>query len=374
MSTCCARSFVMNTLQEGRAGTYYTPFPVLGVASDGDIFLTAGGGGASASKEVPNVVQAHRYNEKTKKLSTITSYNTDKTVVMHLSHCPFWGLWLASAGSKSMVLALDTKASTLKSVNEWQTEFGKDPTQTVARFSGSGDICGTGGSDGVLKIWQVENPRKEPSLTHSCKYVNEILDLDFSLDGSVIAACDKSVAQLWSTTTGDKVATLAIPKEKKVGPRKLRFVPNTRGIDPILLVALCGPRGPAIMGLFNVSGTMIRQTIVHKTMPISAMAVDQPGKRIVVNSVDGDKLIYSVEGLRCIKKVKGAHDLPASDVTFVGENTAASGSGDRSLNLIDARGGGSSPLQFVFLIGLLFAMLFLLHWMGFVNLQRHWEL
>merc|ERR550537_215816 len=116
---------------------------------------------------------------------------------------------------------------------------------------------------------------------------------------------------------------------------------------------------------------MIRQTIVHKTMPISAMAVDQPGKRIVVNSVDGDKLIYSVEGLRCIKKVKGAHDLPASDVTFVGENTAASGSGDRSLNLIDARGGGSSLLQFV---GLLFAMLFFLHWMGFVNLQRHWEL
>lgn len=43
----------------GGRGTYYPPFPVLGLASDGlEIFMSCGGGGEKAAKEVPNVVQA----------------------------------------------------------------------------------------------------------------------------------------------------------------------------------------------------------------------------------------------------------------------------------------------------------------------------
>ncbi|CAK0848141.1 unnamed protein product [Prorocentrum cordatum] len=160
-------------LQAGRSGTYYTPFPVLGLASNGSqIILTSGGGGAAAAKEVPNSVQVHRYDEATGKLNTIAALNTEKQVVHSLTFSPTNGLWLASTKGSCKVLELSESANTLTQVLEWTSDTeGKDVSQNVARWSPSGELSVTGGTDGVLRVWSMQKPPAAPSLKHACEKI-----------------------------------------------------------------------------------------------------------------------------------------------------------------------------------------------------------
>ncbi|CAE7790065.1 PAC1, partial [Symbiodinium sp. CCMP2456] len=136
--------------------TYYPPFPVLGLASDGgQIFLSCGGGGATAAKEVPNVVQAHRYDETTGQMSTIASLDTAKSVVVALSYAPALELWLGCVGRGCKVLQLSVEKNTLTEVCEWETEeTGKPPSTNVARCSPNGHLVATGGTDGIVRIFE----------------------------------------------------------------------------------------------------------------------------------------------------------------------------------------------------------------------------
>lgn len=351
-------------MQEGKGGTYYPPFPVLGLASDGrQIFLTAGGGGATASKEVPNVVQAHRFDEATGKLSTIGSLGTEKQVVIHLSYAASSGLWLASANASCKVLEFKEAASTLEQVCEWQSELeGKDPSQNVARCSLNGELIATGGTDGVLRIWSTGaklRDGQEPTLKQTCPKQKEILDLDFSPDGKFVAACDRSGAcRLLDISTGEEKVAIQydLPGTPKVtlAARAVRFVPNSDQGGVSLVLAASAPRGPAYLGSFTVAGKKLCEVKVD-AKPLTALAVDMAGRWVMVNLVTGGKRVYSLPKLKLVKNMKDVHELPAPCAAFIGEGTAVSGSGDRSIHIMRfGRGsGGSFGSTFMYMIAIL---------------------
>lgn len=341
----------MAELQKGKGGTYYTPFPVLGLASDGgQHFLASGGGGAMAAKEVPNVVQAMRFDEATGGLNTVASLSTEKAVVVALAYAEASGLWLATCGTGTKVLEHSVAQNTISEVCEWTTETEgreRDRCQNVARMSPAGGIIATGGTDGVLRLWSMP-ARSAPTLVRECTKYKEIGDLDFSGGGDLIATCDSTGhCRIWDASTGDEKAAISYPVPGVKGAlscKFVRFLPHTGSTVPLLAIAASAPRGPAYLGIFSADGKKVKE-VKSGAQPITGFTLDKSGKLAALNFVSGEqfgKQVWSIPGLKKLKQVKAVHDLPAPAAAFVGDSTFASGAGDRSINLLrfDSRSGG----------------------------------
>ncbi|OLQ13503.1 Nuclear distribution protein PAC1 [Symbiodinium microadriaticum] len=354
---------------EGKGGTYYPPFPVLGLASDGgQIFLSCGGGGATAAKEVPNVVQAHRYDETTGQMSTIASLDTAKSVVVALSYAPALELWLGCVGRGCKVLQLSVEKNTLTEVCEWETEeTGKPPSTNVARCSPNGHLVATGGTDGIVRIFEAAKLQSSPVLKHSCAKNDEVLDLEFSPDNKVLASCDRTgLCRLWDPSTGEETKSIDFKHAgTAVAIRAIRYLPPQEG-QQHFLCAMSAPRGPACLAIYNADGNVVKDVKVHDK-PLTAIAVDKTGQTVCVNLVTGGKRLYSLPNMRCLKKAENVHDLPAPCAVFV-DSTAVSGSGDRSINLLSCKkspgGGGTSCLYLLLLVAVMVAACFLIMRIG----------
>lgn len=344
-----------------KGGTFYVPFPVLALASDGsDLFLAAGGGGSMAVKEVPNVVHAMTYSEATGKLSTIAALTTGKNVVVHLSFCPSVNLWLASKHTGCKILRLNREENTLVELCDWNSEeMGKEPEQNFARFSPDGSMVVTGGSDGIVKLWDMQKtPDIPPVLKRNCGTKHgEILDADFSADNKYLAACDAGGScRVWEIARDDPEdgtvitwMSSAVPKTGKALIKLVRFIAAEQPGQLRLLLGGNGGRGPALIGIFTGSGEKLKEIVADK-LPVKSLSLNPDSSRLVVGLMAGSKVVYSFPELRVIKKTKELHSLPAQSVVFVGE-TAISGSGDRDLHLLSVSGGGGgSPMTYIFIL------------------------
>eukprot|EP00440_Ansanella_granifera_P044979 gb/GFBE01048744.1/.p1 GENE.gb/GFBE01048744.1/~~gb/GFBE01048744.1/.p1 ORF type:complete len:368 (+),score=84.73 gb/GFBE01048744.1/:1-1104(+) len=347
-------------MKAGKGGTYYPPFPVLGLASDGQqIFLSAGGGGATAFKEVPNVVQAHRFDEATGSMSTIASLDTHKSVVVGLTFAEAKNLWLASVGGSCRVLELSVEENTLTEVCQWQSEFeGKSPCQNLARCSPKGSIVATGGSDGIVRIYEAGKLRAEPVLKHTCDKNQEVMDLDFTKDEKFVVSCDRTGScRIFDTATGKQ--TQCIDYKHAGAPlaiRGVRCLPLQPNGTQLFVAAMAAPRGPACLAIYATDGKLVREAKIH-AKPLTCLGIDASGQHACVNLVTGGKRVYSLPGLSCVKKAEDVHELPAPCAAFLGEATALSGSGDRSINLLSFKKGSLCSAAVVYLLLMMVAML-----------------
>lgn len=358
----------MGELLDGPSGTkMYNPpkaVPILGLASDGQqTFLTGGGGGSTASKEVPNQVQVHTLDEATGKVTTACTLNTEKSVVVGLSHMPSNGFWLACLQARCKVIEIAEDGSSLNEVCEWTCEQkGRQPEINVARASSSGELVATGGTDGCVRIWRFEKAREAPTLHKACaESKNEVLDLDFSPDGAVLVSCERGgPCRLWDTASGEEKSTLKYERSgKPLALKSARFIVHSeRGIPVLVVAGNVGPRDPSFIGLFSTDGNKIGEVQVDR-LPITALGLDARGNFAAVSLASGGKKVYSLPTLRLLKGVKNVHELPAPGVAIVGE-TALSGGGDRTVHLLPfSRSGGGGCATFLHMC-ILLAMLFVL--------------
>eukprot|EP00429_Kryptoperidinium_foliaceum_P067774 CAMPEP_0176054136 /NCGR_PEP_ID=MMETSP0120_2-20121206/26933_1 /TAXON_ID=160619 /ORGANISM="Kryptoperidinium foliaceum, Strain CCMP 1326" /LENGTH=374 /DNA_ID=CAMNT_0017387599 /DNA_START=31 /DNA_END=1155 /DNA_ORIENTATION=+ len=356
----------MGDPQAGKGGTYYVPFPVLALASNGgDIFLAAGGGGSTANKEVPNVVHAHRFDEATGKLNTIAALNTEKALVVSLTYSPTTDLWLASSRTGCKVLSLNVAENTLTQLCEWASEeAGKEPEQNIAKFSPDGKLIVTGGTDGQVKLWKADALPAAPSLLRLCgSKTKEILDADFSADSKYLAVCDDTGdCRLWEVAKeepedGQKLQYQSKHVKGKAFIKLVRFLPTADGKWTLVMCA-SGGRGPAVVGLFAQDGTKLSEVMADK-QPLKSIAVDIERDRCLVGLMSGAKAVYSLPKLSLLKKTKEVHSLPAQRVAWVGE-TAISGSGDRDFHLLKVGGSARSALCYVLIFFLMFAIMSLM--------------
>lgn len=361
----------------GKGGTYYTPFPVLAFATDGgQTFMTAGGGGASCTKEVPNILQAHKYDEETGKPSTIACLNTEKQVVVYLSHCAKLDLWLASLAKGCMVLKLNEEKNSITKLCQWDTEHaGKEPEQNFAKFSSDGTMIVTGGTDGFVQVWKVgESLEVQPTLLRTCgEKSKEILDGDFSGNNQLLATCDKlGDATVWDLNDDDDkkgtVLTHTTNMTTVKGRLFVKFVTFLSGADgqPALILSSSGARGPGVIAVYDLKGVKAFEVVVDKAEPLKSVSLDVFCGRLVVGTMSGGKNVYSVPTLaKIIKQPPGIHTLPSQAVGFLGENTAVSVSGDRSINFLDCRVNVLSKVKdnFVYLVFVIIALMFAFHFL-----------
>jgi len=356
----------MGELHSARGGTkYYDPpkaVPILGLASDGQqTFLSGGGGGSTASKEVPNQVQVHRYDEATGKVSTVATLNTEKSVVVHLSYAVATGFWLACTQARVKVLELAEDTGAPTELCEWTCESeGRAPELNVARASPAGDTVATGGTDGIVRIWRFARVREAPTLQQACAKQKEVLDLDFSPDSKMVASCDRSgPCRLWDATTGEETFTLKYAKAgKMLAVKAVQFITHAaRGAPALVVAGNLGPRDPSYIAIFTTDGTQLCEVKADK-QPICAMCVDVRGQWAAATLVAGSKRVYALPDLRRVGSADGLHDLPAPGVAIVGQ-LAVSGGGDRTINILNfgRGGGGGSGSAFLYMCVILFALL-----------------
>uniref|UniRef100_A0A7S2F1Z5 Anaphase-promoting complex subunit 4 WD40 domain-containing protein n=1 Tax=Alexandrium andersonii TaxID=327968 RepID=A0A7S2F1Z5_9DINO len=362
----------MGELLKGRDGTkMHNPpkaVPILGLASDGHhTFLTGGGGGSTASKEVPNQVQVHSLDEATGKVVTTGTLNTEKSVVVYLAHVPSNGFWLAGLGARCKVLEIAEDGCSLKEICEWTCEQkGRAPEVNVARASSSGELVATGGTDGCVRIWRFAKARETPTLHKAClEQKNEVLDVDFSPDGNLLVSCERGgPCRLWDTSSGEERSQLKYERSgKPLSLKSARFIVHPEQGTPMLVVAgNVGPRDPSYIGLFSTDGSKLGEVQVDK-LPITALGLDARGQLAAVTLASGGAKVYSLPTLRLLKGVKGVHELPAPGVAILGETVLSAG-GDRTINLLSfsRSGGGGACATFLYmciLIAVLFVLVYL---------------
>lgn len=358
---------------QGKPNTYYVPYPVLALGSDeGSICCSAGGGGAAASKEVPNYVQAHKYDEGTKAFSTIAALNTEKELVTALFYVASAGVWLGSVKTSCRVLVLDEEENKFTTVGEWETEKnGKDSCQNFAKSNASGELIATGGTDDMLKVWKVslDGGALDPTLVCECRQDSEVLDAAFSADSKLVASTGRDkLCRIFDAQSGQAKQTIKYANPKNPSDvlmaRCVQFWVDPQGQER-LFVGASGARGPAMLGVFTLEGQVVYQMEVD-VKPLSSMRIDSAGQRVALGITTGDKKVYALPTFKMIGKVEGCHDMPASNVGFMGEATVISGAGDYSINIMEFRGGSGASNVMCILVALMLvaAILFMVFRLG----------
>lgn len=366
-------------LDKGKGGTFYTPFPLLALASDNrNTFMCAGGGGSGNTKEKPNLVHAQLYDETTGSLNTIAALNTDKSVVYHIAYSAATGLWLASAKSACKVLSLDAGQNTITEICEFQTEEtgpDKDRFQNFAKYSPDGSLIVTGGTDGILKLFKAgKQPTEAPELQSKSEYPadgkpRELIDADFSPDSKFVASTDSTGAcRIYDTSKGLQSVVVQLKftsRYVKKGPvfmKRVRFFKGEDGSNQ-LLVGAGGPRGPSCVAIFAVDGTMRKEVQVDPKI-LKYMEVDATSTHFAIGNVEdegGGKSVWTLPGLSLVKRVNKISSLPVESVAFLGASTCVSGSGDNSIHLLNTKGGGGAAgcLRFLLLAIMITFIVFL---------------
>lgn len=95
----------------------------------------------------------------------------------------------------------------IKPADSIQTDFSAEESiQRVVRLSHNGKFMGTGGIDGIVRLWQFPSMKPHKSLKAHSK---EIDDIDFSpYDNMLITIAKDGLAILWDYTTGKEVKRL----------------------------------------------------------------------------------------------------------------------------------------------------------------------
>jgi len=362
----------------GKGTTYYVPYPVLALAGNGnDIFLTAGGGGATSVKEVPNQVHVHQYVEATGKLSTIAALNTGTNLVVGISYGVVANLWLASSRTGCKILSLDVQGNSLTQLCEFQTESeGKEPEQNFALYSADGTLIVTGGTDGIVKLWNAGDPGTVPTLFGNFgSKTKEILDASFSEDRSYLAACDGTGScRVWEIAKQQEnpEGTLITYESKKTKGKALiklvRFL--THRTSPTLMLAANGitrKMNYGVIGFASLTGELLTEVAVDDG-PLKSVAISWNEQCLCVGTMSGKKVTLKLPELKKLQKTKELHSLPAQCVVFLGRSTAVSVSGDRDVHLLTVKdGSGSSFGVFVQITMVLIVMMYMLYRIGSIG-------
>jgi len=349
----------------GANNTFYVPYPILALASNGgDIFCTAGGGGSTSVKEVPNQVHAHQYCEASNKLSTIAALNTGKNLVVAISYSHVTKLWLASSRRGTKILSLSGRS--LTELCEFLTEEdGKEPEQNFAFYSPDAALIATGGTDGMVKVWNAGSPGSVPTFQRNCgTKTKEILDAAFSPDSRYLAACDGTGnCRLWELSQQlPEDGTLVSYNSKAVKGKALikavRFISHKD--KPTLMFAANGTQRKmafGVVGLFSMQGEQLVELVVDKG-PLKSLSVTIDEKLFVVGLMAGKKVVCKLPDFKCMQKTKELHSLPAQCVAWTGESTAISVSGDRDIHLLRVNVGGSA---YGFLISVMLVLILVVY-------------
>ncbi|XP_017786401.1 PREDICTED: prolactin regulatory element-binding protein [Nicrophorus vespilloides] len=211
----------------------------------------------------------------------------------------------------------------IKSGDSVQTDFYKDePIQRVVRICPSGKCMATGGTDGIVRLWNFPSLQ----LKHTLKaHKKEIDDIDFCPFGAYLVTIAKDgLAILWDYKTGKEKQKLSWkqPEGSKYLFKRCRFGPVEGEKNVSALYMLSNPTGVAkkqksYLQRWNPEdGSINRVSAVDES--ISALAVRDDGRFVAIGTMfSGSICIYIAFSLQKVLHIPGAHSMFVTGLEFL---------------------------------------------------------
>ncbi|XP_024360191.1 SEC12-like protein 2 [Physcomitrium patens] len=281
-------------------------------AEEEGLVLLAGGGGNQRSG-VPNSLLLAEYDfESTVLTDALDTFTTaddppyrmaahpagEGVVCSFEKDCRLFEVCRDDASGKVKVGVAEREIQGLQGVGE----------QNCLVFSPDGTCLAAGGDDGHLRVieWGTFKVLLDKAEAHK-----SIKDLDFSLDGSLVASTsDDSACRIWDMS-GNCVSSLPSVRGEGIG-----FVRFSRdGRKPLLYVAV-RKYGAGFVSAFDT--TTWKLTTSHKLQedPISAFSISRDGRFLAIGSSEGAISIVDAASLSVCQTLKRAHMIFVTSMDF----------------------------------------------------------
>ncbi|GLV45742.1 uncharacterized protein CBL_02762 [Carabus blaptoides fortunei] len=210
----------------------------------------------------------------------------------------------------------------IKPSDSVQTDFGGDePVQRVVRINPSGKLMATGGTDGVVRLWNFPSFKPKHVLKAHSK---EIDDMDFSpCEHWLVTIAKDGLAILWDNNSGKELKRLTwnTGDGQRYLYKRCRFgkIENEK---KSALFALANPltRGSKQKGYLQQwsPGEACLNKSVAIEESLSALAVRDDGRFVAVGTMySGSVSIYIAFSLQRILHVPGAHSMFVTGLEFL---------------------------------------------------------
>ncbi|MBL9167284.1 MAG: hypothetical protein JNN07_06050 [Verrucomicrobiales bacterium] len=243
---------------------------------------------------------------------------------------------------KSIVTLLRRGAS--KSVVFWDAATGA-PGLTLdsgvvmsgVAVANDGSRLAAGGLDGLLIVWELPSGRVLHRLMAPEK--EQILDIDFSPDGALLAAAGAVTNTVWSTETGRMVSQLLGHEDNTM---HINFSPDGQEIAT-------GSSDSSIR-LWNAHNGTIKRIFPRRApnTPVTSVAFSRDGRFEAISTADGRVRTWDAEDGRFLHELDGHEE--AVQVVVFGEDSRwlFSGSVDRTVRVWDMHRGTLSANKAAF--------------------------
>jgi prolactin regulatory element-binding protein len=331
----------------------------VGRLGDGDGTFYVGGGGGKSKTGVPNALDIFRLTYGSGECVAVPVHHHDMEtgVVMNSATHPKRGNHLAvGVGGDCCALELVKKAETPKKESNKakrrkksksddegsttnsgqshsvmvqsraQTDFSDECYQKVVSFTCDGGRVVTGGSDGVVRVWEY------PTLEKVCEFKgheNEIETLScHPSKQQVTSMCRDGQAMVWDLTNQDREHSFNWSPGKQTRNTKPThrfrascFSPEVGDRDPSCLFTITIPidrhkEKRCYLVKWDAGAWIVDEETRTGTELLSALAIDDSGRYVGVGTINGGILIYSSD-MKLLSRVSGVHTVFVTGLAFL---------------------------------------------------------
>jgi len=295
-------------------------FPLYCVAANCKDLVVVGGGGGSSKTGILNKIVLFKLRDSA--LEELCSFETGLEVVKCIAFHPILETIACGIGSSCIIFNLHQNE--FSKVNTVKTDFdeSEESEQKVVTFNSKGNILGTGGVDGHLRLWKFPSMRLIGKFSDTKGVHEEIDDMEFDPTGKYVAVIGRQNCKVWDSAGPLDDCKKFIPLNEKFEKKTVffkgcKYSPDGR----FLFIGKIAPGKRSWISKWKIdydlnSWKLISTIIAHRYSHHNDLNISPSGDLLATGTSEGTIAVFTSKNLRKIMEVKGVHDFFITGITF----------------------------------------------------------